>query len=181
MASALVGKEYTIYRGLQGKVTADTVAIPGPGPHDVIIRITHSDVCYTDYEFFKNGAPLALGHEGVGIVEAIGSAVTKLKLGDRVGGGFHNNSCGACHLCLTGQDIYCSERTIFGFGGYNNGTFGSYFIGKEGYVHKIPESMSSQAAAPLQCAGATVYGALVNTVKPRDRVGIIGIGGALLI
>ncbi|KAK0622855.1 chaperonin 10-like protein [Immersiella caudata] len=175
--ASLTGKEYTIYRGKDGKVTSDTVTIPEPGPHDVIVRITHSGVCYTDFEFFRLGAPLALGHEGVGIVEAVGSAVTSVKLGDRVGGGFHNDSCGQCHYCTTGQDIYCPERTIYGFGGYNNGTFGAYFVGKEGYVHKIPDGLSSAEAAPLQCAGATVYTALVDSVKPRHRVGILGIGG----
>ena len=103
--------------------------------------------------------------------------MTTLKVGDRAGGGFHNDSCGNCRYCLSGQDIYCPQRVIFGAGGYNNGTFGTYFIGKEGFVHKIPDSMSSEDAAPLQCAGATVYSALTETVKPRDRVGIIGIGG----
>ncbi|KAK0645867.1 chaperonin 10-like protein [Cercophora newfieldiana] len=175
--ASLTGKEFSVYRPKEGKVIADTVTIPEPGPHDVIIRITHSGVCYTDYEFFRFNAPLALGHEGVGIVEAIGSAVTSLKLGDRVGGGFHNDSCGQCNYCTTGQDIWCAKRTIFGFGGYNNGTFGAYFVGKEGYVHKIPDGLTSADAAPLQCAGATVYTALVDTLKPRHRVGIIGIGG----
>ncbi len=177
MASKLVGTEYSVYRGLEGKITQTPATIPALGPNDVLIRITHSGVCHSDLLAFDLGAPLALGHEGVGIVEAVGDAVTTLKIGDRAGGGFHRNSCGKCRYCLTGNDIHCYERTIFAFGDYDNGTFGNYFLGKEGYVHKIPDGMSSADAAPLQCAGATVYSAIVDTVQPGDRVGVVGIGG----
>lgn len=178
MASeALTGKAYTVYRGLEGKITPTKSTIPNLGSKDVLIKITHSGVCYTDREYFRGGAPFALGHEGVGIVEAVGSAVTSLKPGDRAGGGFHKNSCGHCKYCLSGRDIYCYERTMFGEGDYDNGTFGEYYLGKETYVHKIPEGLASEHAAPLQCAGATVYSALVSTMKSTDRVGVVGIGG----
>jgi D-arabinose 1-dehydrogenase-like Zn-dependent alcohol dehydrogenase len=175
--SAFTGKQYDVYRGIEGKITGTPVSIPALGPHDVLIRLTHTGVCYSDLEFFNSGAPLALGHEGVGEVVAIGSEVTQFKIGDRAGGGFHKDSCGHCHYCLTGNDIYCNERIILGEGDYNNGTFGQYYIGKETYVHKIPDSIPSEEAAPLQCAGATVYSALVNNVKPAQRVGVMGIGG----
>jgi len=177
MASAFEGKEYTVYRGINGQITATPAKIPALGPHDVLIKITHTGVCFTDREFFRLGAPLALGHEGVGEVVAVGSGVTSLKVGDRAGGGFHKGSCGHCKYCLSGQDIYCYERVVFGEGDYNNGTFGDYYVGRETYVHKIPDGMSSEDAAPLQCAGATVYSALISTVKNTDRVGVIGIGG----
>jgi len=175
--ASLTGEEYPVYRSLSGKVTSAQATIPALGPDDILIRVTHSGVCYTDYEFHRLGAPLALGHEGVGIVQAVGSAVTSLQPGDRAGGGFHRHSCGKCHYCLTGKDINCYQRTIYGAGDFNNGTFGAYYLGKEGYVHKIPEGLASEDAAPLQCAGATVYAVLESTVKPRDRVGIVGIGG----
>lgn len=177
MASSFTGKQYPIYRGQGGAVVRDTATIPELGPDDVLIRITHSGVCFTDQEFYRLGSPVALGHEGTGVVEAIGSSVTTLKVGDRAGGGFHRHSCGKCHYCLTGQDIFCYERTVFGFGDYNNGTFGQYYLGKETYVHRIPDGLSSEDSAPLHCAGATVYSALTDTVKERDRLGIIGIGG----
>jgi len=177
MASTYEGKEYTVYRGLNGTITATPAKIPTLGPHDVLIKITHTGVCFTDREFFRLGAPLALGHEGVGEVVAVGSAVTSLKVGDRAGGGFHRASCGHCRYCLSGRDIYCNDRVIFGEADYNNGTFGDYYVGRETYVHRIPEALSSEAAAPLQCAGATVYSALVSTVRSSDRVGVMGIGG----
>jgi D-arabinose 1-dehydrogenase-like Zn-dependent alcohol dehydrogenase len=178
MASqTLTGKEYNVFRGIEGKVTATPTTIPELRPNEVLIRITHSGICYTDYEYYSNGAPLAMGHEGAGVVEAVGSEVKTLKVGDRAGGGFHKNSCGHCDYCLTGRDIYCYERTVYGEGDFSNGTFGKYFIGKEGYVHKTPEGLTDAEAAPLQCAGATTYSAVVDTTKPRDRVGVVGIGG----
>jgi D-arabinose 1-dehydrogenase-like Zn-dependent alcohol dehydrogenase len=175
--STFTGKQYDVYRGIEGKITATPVSIPALGPHDVLIRITHTGVCYSDVEFFNSGAPLALGHEGVGEVVAIGSDVRQFKIGDRAGGGFHRDSCGHCQYCLTGSDIYCNERVIVSEGDYNNGTFGEYYIGKETYVHRIPDELSSAEAAPLQCAGATVYSALIDNIKPTQRVGVIGIGG----
>ncbi|KAH7007587.1 chaperonin 10-like protein [Ilyonectria destructans] len=169
--------DYTVYRSKSGVPSSSTSKIPSLGPHDVLIRITHTGVCHTDVLFCQSGAPLALGHEGVGIVEAIGSLVTEFKLGDRAGGGFHRDACGHCKYCLSGRDIYCYQRVIFGEGDFDNGTFGEYYLGKETFLHRIPDSMASEHAAPLQCAGATVYSALKETVTSDKRVGILGIGG----
>jgi D-arabinose 1-dehydrogenase-like Zn-dependent alcohol dehydrogenase len=177
MAESYTGKEFNVYRGVDGKLTPTPTKIPSLGPKDILIKITHTGVCFTDRELFHLGAPCALGHEGVGIVKAVGSDVHELKVGDRAGGGFHRHSCGHCKYCLTGNDMWCYERTIFGESDFDNGTFGEYYIGKETYVHKIPDALSSEDAAPLQCAGATVYNALVGNVEPTSRVGIVGIGG----
>jgi D-arabinose 1-dehydrogenase-like Zn-dependent alcohol dehydrogenase len=86
-------------------------------------------------------------------------------------------SCGKCSLCLSGNDIYCSTRDIYGEASFSTGTFSTYYIGHETYLHKIPAALSSLHAAPLQCAGATVYSGLVDVLKPAQRVGVIGIGG----
>jgi D-arabinose 1-dehydrogenase-like Zn-dependent alcohol dehydrogenase len=176
-SSQYEGKPYTVYRGIDGAITATPAKIPALGPKGVLIRITHSGVCYSDREYFRLGAPCALGHEGVGEVLAVGPAVTSLKPGDRAGGGFHRHSCGHCKYCLSGRDILCYERTLFGEGDYDNGTFGEYYVGEETYVHRIPDALPSDAASVLQCAGATVYSALVSNVKTTDRVGVIGVGG----
>ena len=170
-----MSSEYTVYRGVEGLIKPSVVQKPELGPKDILVKITHSGVCGTDLAYLPYG--LALGHEGVGIVEAIGSEVTQFKVGERAGGGYHRDSCGHCSYCLSGQDIWCYERSVFGEKDYNNGTFGQYYVGKETYLHKIPEGMASEHAAPLQCAGATTYNALVQVVKPGDRVGILGIGG----
>lgn len=174
----LAGKVNTVFRGIDGEVKRISNLLPTIlKPKEILIKITHTGLCGTDLH-----APsfnCALGHEGVGIVEAIGSEVTTFKIGDRAGGGFLRNSCGHCKYCLNGQDIWCYERDIFldSDKSKDRGTLADYYIGVETYLHKIPEAMSSADAAPLQCAGATVYSALVDSVKPGQRVGIVGIGG----
>ena len=164
-----------VFRALEGAVKKVPVDLPPLGPKEILVKITHSGLCATDAVLMSYG--LALGHEGVGIVEQIGDAVTQFKIGDRAGGGYHRNSCGRCKYCLTGNDIWCYERTNYGESDHNNGTFADYYVGTETYLHKIPDALSSEDAAPLQCAGATVYKALIDVVKPAERVGIIGIGG----
>lgn len=166
---------YQVFRGAEGAVKKSSAPLPPLGPKDILVKITHSGVCASDLAYVPYG--IALGHEGVGVVEAIGSAVTQFKIGDRAGGGYHRDSCGHCAYCLSGQDIWCYERSIYGEKDYNNGTFGEYYIGVETYVHKIPDGLASEHAAPLQCAGATTYNALVSVIKPGERVGILGIGG----
>jgi D-arabinose 1-dehydrogenase-like Zn-dependent alcohol dehydrogenase len=81
------------------------------------------------------------------------------------------------HVLSLGAGLWCYERSVFGENDYNNGRFGEYYIGKETYLHKIPEGLTSEHAAPLQYAGTTTYNALVSVVKAGHRVGIIGIGG----
>ncbi|KAL6697064.1 GroES-like protein [Trichoderma pleuroticola] len=144
-------------------------------PKEVLIKITHSGLCASDLAYLQYGC--VLGHEGVGTVEQVGSEVTKLNIGDRVGGGYLRSSCGNCSYCISGQDILCYSRNIFGEGDFNNGTLGHHFIAREGYVYPIPEEISSEEAAPLQCAGSTVYSALIQYYKHGMRIGILGIGG----
>ncbi|UKZ96148.1 putative secondary metabolism biosynthetic enzyme [Trichoderma asperellum] len=173
--SSLVGKEYRGYRSKDGGVTAFDAKIPELGPRDIVVRITHTGLCASDVAMVK--LPVALGHEGVGIVEMVGFDAKQLKVGDRVGGGYHRDACGNCKFCLKGKDIYCYDRIVMGEGDYDNGTFGQFYIGKETFLHKIPDSIPSEYAAPLQCAGVAVYTALRETVEPGMRVGIYGIGG----
>ncbi|EHK23112.1 uncharacterized protein TRIVIDRAFT_28882 [Trichoderma virens Gv29-8] len=162
-------------RGVDGKVLLTTNPPRELQPKEVLIKITHSGLCSSDLAYVQYGC--VLGHEGVGIVEQVGGEVTKLKVGDRVGGGYLRSSCGSCNYCISGQDILCYSRNIFGEGDFNNGTLGHHFIAEQGYVYPIPEGMSSEEAAPLQCAGSTVYSALIQYYKHGMRVGILGIGG----
>ncbi|OAG36719.1 hypothetical protein AYO21_09103 [Fonsecaea monophora] len=164
-----------VMRGVEGKVKKTPAEIPELKPNEVLVKITHSGLCGTDLFFIDPGC--ALGHEGVGIVEKVGDAVTAHKIGDRVGGGYLRSSCGQCKYCLTGHETLCYQRDIFGFASFNNGTFATYYVATEGYVYAIPESMPSEIAAPLQCAGATVYSALKTYYRPGMRVGVLGIGG----
>jgi len=171
----MASKQNDILRAVDGKVQQLAAEIPILKPNEVLLRITHSGLCHSDVFYISSG--MALGHEGVGVVEKVGEAVTTLKVGDRAGGGYLRNSCGTCKYCLSGREIWCYNRDIYGETSFTTGTFTKYYVGRETFLHKIPQNMSSSAAAPLQCAGATVYSALVDVAKPGERVGILGIGG----
>ncbi|KAL4866729.1 hypothetical protein BDV12DRAFT_172546 [Aspergillus spectabilis] len=142
----------------------------------VLIRISHSGVCFTDVHY--KSADMVLGHEGVGYIEEIGPDVQTLKKGDRVGWGYEHDSCGRCNHCLTGWETFCPDRKMYGMADLDQGSFASHAVWREAFVFKIPDGLESEAAAPLQCGGSTVFSALrVAGVKATDRVGIIGIGG----
>ena len=119
---------------------------------------------------------MVLGHEGVGIVEAVGPDVKVLKKGDRVGWGYEVDSCGHCIDCLQGVEPYCPERATYGFKNLDQGSFASHAIWREAFLYQTPEGISDLDAAPLQCGGATIFSALEG-VKPSDTIGILGIGG----
>ncbi|KEF56996.1 uncharacterized protein A1O9_07186 [Exophiala aquamarina CBS 119918] len=167
--------ETYVMRGVDGVVTRKSAEVPKLKVKEVLVRITHTGLCGTDLFYIPFGC--ALGHEGIGIVEEVGSAVTLHNVGDRVGGGYLRSSCGSCTYCLTGRDILCHSRDCYGMASFSNGTFGTYYVGTESYVYPVPESISSEFAAPLQCAGATVYSALKTYYRPGLRVGVLGIGG----
>jgi D-arabinose 1-dehydrogenase-like Zn-dependent alcohol dehydrogenase len=119
---------------------------------------------------------MVLGHEGVGTVEAVGPDVKQLRKGDRVGWGYQTDACGLCTYCMRGEEIFCQDRAIYGTSNLNQGSFASHAIWREAFLHPIPEGMSNEAAAPLQCGGATVFTALHNA-GPTETVGIMGVGG----
>jgi len=119
---------------------------------------------------------MVLGHEGVGIVEAIGPACHTLKKGDHVGWGYETDSCGHCTECLQGAETYCPERALYGVKNLDQGSFASHAIWRESFLYPIPMGLSDIDAAPLQCGGATTFTALQG-IKPGDTVGIFGVGG----
>ena len=155
-----------------------TVPTPTPGPGEVLVKMTHSGVCYSDYTIMTNGFPAAAmgcpptapgqigGHEGVGTIVSFGPADTAphppagLKLGDRVGIKYIANICGSCFACVAGKDPQCPEAKNSGMTGGAPGTFQEYVVAQAGYVTRIPEGASSEVAAPMLCAGVTVYAAL---------------------
>jgi D-arabinose 1-dehydrogenase-like Zn-dependent alcohol dehydrogenase len=119
-----------------------------------------------------------LGHEGVGIIEATGPDVKYMKKGDRVGWGYVHDTCGHCEMCLTGREQYCLERQMYGEANLDQGSFAHKAVWKESFLFPIPDGLSDEAAAPLQCGGATVFNALFsNGIKPTETVGIMGVGG----
>lgn len=169
---------FTVFKGHEsGAPKKETTTKPDELSGDeVFIKITASGVCGTDLHYRHDH--VGLGHEGVGIVEKTGPLCKILKPGDRVGWGYNHGFCGHCEQCLTGNDIYCAERRLYGSEDLDQGSFGSHAVWREVALYKIPDNMSDEAAAPLQCGGATVFSALFSyQTQPTETIGIMGVGG----
>jgi propanol-preferring alcohol dehydrogenase len=156
--------------------------VPVPGPGQILVKTEACGVCHTDLHA-RNGdwpvkpkLPFTPGHEGIGIVTALGTGVTAVKEGDRVGVPWLYSACGHCEFCLAAQEPVCAEAQ---FGGYTkNGGFAEYIIADPNYVAHIPAHLKSTAAAPLICAGITSYKGIKETEAcPGEWVVISGIGG----
>ena len=151
----------------------EQIPMPELRPHDVILNIECCSVCHTDFFCPVGKAP---GHEFVGKVVAIGNGVEKFKVGQRVGGGWQFSSCQNCNACNDGKQNICPDKQNFGEA--TAGGFADYVVWDSRFLYLIPESMPSSVAAPLLCAGITVFAPLANhDIHPGSRVGILGIGG----
>jgi uncharacterized zinc-type alcohol dehydrogenase-like protein len=161
-----------------------------PGPHDVKIEILYCGVCHSDLhtargEWAGTKYPCVPGHEIVGRVTAVGPQVTKVKVGDRVGVGCMVDSCGECESCRAGLEQYCYPGNVGTYNGHDRHSGGHTFGGYSGsitvtehFVLTIPAALPLDAAAPLLCAGITLYSPLKHWgAGPGKRVGIIGLGG----
>ncbi|KAL7931552.1 GroES-like protein [Trichoderma chlorosporum] len=167
---------FTVQRGSQsGKIVQDTTNRQ-LGRNEAYLKITHSGLCGTDEHYLHAG--MALGHEGVGIVQSVGPDVTSVKVGDRVGFGWVHKTCGRCESCLTGLDVYCLEKSEFGTHDHDVGSFASHAVWDADSLYKIPDGLDSAHAAPLMCGGATVWSPFaLYGIKATDRVGVLGVGG----
>jgi propanol-preferring alcohol dehydrogenase len=124
----------------------------------------------------KPGTPFIPGHEGVGEVAAVGPGVTHLKEGDRIGAPWLHSACGRCPHCVGGWETLCESQQMTGY--TVNGGYAEYVQCEANYVGILPDSLDFGPAAPVLCAGVTVYKGLKETeAKPGDWVAISGIGG----
>jgi len=167
---------FTVFKGrADGTPIKSTTTKPDELKGDsVLVKINASGVCGTDLHY--KGADMVLGHEGVGVVEAVGPSVKYLKKGDRVGWGYEHDSCGHCNECLTGHEVFCPERALYGYANLDQGSFASHAIWREAFLFLTPESIPDEYAAPLQCGGATTFSALQG-IKSTDVVAVMGVGG----
>lgn len=146
------------------------------------MRVRASGVCHTDLHAVtgdwpvKPTPPFIPGHEGVGEVAALGAGVTGVREGDRVGVPWLYTACGHCEHCVGGWETLCESQQNTGYS--VNGGFADYVVADPEYVGHLPDGLDFGAAAPVLCAGVTVYKALKETeVKPDQWVVISGIGG----
>jgi uncharacterized zinc-type alcohol dehydrogenase-like protein len=160
-----------------------------PGDDDIVIDIKYAGICHSDIhqarnEWGNSSFPMVPGHEIAGIVTAVGKNVTSFKIGDRAGVGCFVNSCTACKTRDVDLEQYL-PGLIATYNGFEadgvTPTYGGYsdhIVVKEGYVMSIPESLPLDAAAPLMCAGITLYSPLRHwNAGPGKKVAIVGMGG----
>lgn len=153
-------------------------------PTDVEIKVTHNGLCHTDSHMADDdwgitSYPLIPGHEVVGEVAAVGAAVKGLEVGTRVGVGWIRNSCRRCRNCLRGNENLCVQGyTGLIVGPKMYGGFQPRMRAPADFTYRIPDNLSSAAAAPLLCAGVTVYAPLRKHVhNPDTKVAVLGVGG----
>ncbi len=160
-----------------------------PGPRDILIDIAYAGICHSDIEHARSlrGAttyPLVPGHEIAGMVSAVGSEVTKFSVGDRVGVGNTIDSCRQCSSCHAHLEQYCTGGRVLTYnsrdrdGRLTQGGYSEKIVVDQDFVLRIPDAISLQNAAPLLCAGITVYSPLRHwQAGPGKRVAIVGFGG----
>ncbi len=159
------------------------------GPKDVLIKIAFAGICHSDIHTAREEwgpaiFPLVPGHEIAGTVEQIGADVSKHGVGDRVGVGCMVDSCRECENCLAGEEQYCLKGNV---GTYNaigkdgrptEGGYSTHIVVDEDFVVRIPEGIELDEAAPLLCAGITLYSPLHHwNAGPGKQVAIVGMGG----
>ncbi|SEL91212.1 alcohol dehydrogenase AdhP [Nonomuraea pusilla] len=158
------------------------IPVPEPEPHQVLVRIEASGLCHTDIHAahgdwpVKPGLPFIPGHEGVGVVERVGSAVTGRVVGERVAIPWLGRACGTCAYCVGGRETLCESQQNSGYA--VNGAHAEYAVASADYVVPVPDGVDPAEAAPLTCAGVTTYKAVkVSGLRPTERAAIFGIGG----
>ena len=155
------------------------VPTPQPRANQVLIKIHASGICYTDVHITKGGLgvkfPNTIGHEPAGEIVALGEGVTTRKVGDRVGVPWLQSTCGRCEWCQRGKLFFCPNLVATGIN--IPGSHAEYMVGYADATQLLPDGLSYDQAAPIFCAGYTVYSGLRFAYpKPHERVVVVGIG-----
>ncbi len=156
------------------------VPTPDPGPGQVLVRIRASGICYTDVHQTRGQLPgrfpRVLGHEPVGEIVAVGAGVATRRVGDRVGVPWVQASCGRCEWCLRGKPMFCSDAV--GTSVQAAGGHAEYMLAHADATMLLPDGLAWEQAAPVFCAGYTVWSGLRWAApQPGERVAVVGIGG----
>src|SRR4051812_26320835 len=159
-------------------------------PDDVAIKITHAGICHSDLHTCRNdwantNYPVIPGHEIVGTVNAVGSAVTRHRVGDTVAVGCMVDSCMECDQCLAGWEVFCRKGCVqtYNSADYHDGTitkggYSDHIVVRDHFVLKVPEGMDVARVAPLLCAGITTYSPLRQyDVGTGKKMAVVGLGG----
>lgn len=159
----------------------DNIPIPTPSHGEVLVKLTHTGICYSDLHYMLEDLPTlrmsehgvrSPGHEGIGYVVATGPGVEEteaVKVGDRVGLKPVWSSCGMCEWCCDDREMYCKKSKQTGL--HVPGTYQQYVLGRMEHVIQIPEEVDGSVAAPVMCAGATIY----RGVSPSLSLGLVSL------
>jgi len=164
-----------------GKWEVKEVPTPHPAANQVLIKMHASGLCYTDVHITEGhlptGAfPRTIGHESAGEIVEVGEGVTSRKIGDRVGVPWFQASCGRCEWCLRGKPMFCARQIGTSIG--IQGSHAEYMVAYADATMLLPDGLAYEQAAPVFCAGYTVWSGLRwANPKPRERIAVVGIGG----
>ena len=169
-----------VVRAVSGPWEVKDVPQPKPGPNQVLVKMHASGICYTDVHetlgHIPGQFPRILGHEPVGEIVAVAPDVTSRKVGDRVGTAWIQDTCGRCEWCQRGRRMFCPYQKDTGLD--LQGGHAEYMLMYAGATFLIPENVAYEQAAPIFCAGYTVWSGLRwANPKPHERVAVLGIGG----
>jgi propanol-preferring alcohol dehydrogenase len=169
-------------RKLGQPLAIEEVPVPTPGAGEVLVAIKATGVCHTDVHAadgdwpVRPTPPFIPGHEGAGVVAALGAGVRGLREGDRVGIAWLHDACGQCEYCTSGWETLCESQHNSGYS--VNGTFAEYAIGAAAYVAHLPSRVDFVDVAPILCAGVTTYKGIRETgARPGQWIAISGVGG----
>ncbi|WP_327267309.1 alcohol dehydrogenase AdhP [Streptomyces sp. NBC_01218] len=171
-----------VVRSFTEPLVVEERPVPDPAPPQVLVRMETSGLCHTDIHAargdwpVKPAPPFVPGHEGIGVVEAVGDQVDHLAVGDRVAIPWLGEACGHCDHCVSGWETLCLEQRNSGYS--VDGSHTEYALAHGTYVVPVPEGIDPLDAAPLTCAGVTTYKAVkLSGARPGSRVLVSGIGG----
>lgn len=170
-------------RDFGAPLAIEETPVPDVPEDRVLVRIEACGVCHTDLHAasgdwpVKPSLPFIPGHEGVGSVAAVGRGVEGIKEGDRVGVPWLHTACGRCDYCLTGWETLCPQQQNTGYS--VNGGFAEYVVADPDYVGHLPDGLDFAAAAPVLCAGVTVYKGIKEAdVRPGEWLVVSGSAGS---
>jgi len=179
---AMILKETTTLKQNPTPLEMVDVPKPIPDPKEILVRISACGVCHTELDEIEGRTapprlPVILGHQVIGEVEASGAKSDRFIVGDRVGIGWIYSACGACPLCLEGNENLCEKFRATGRD--VDGGYAEYMVVPEEFAHRIPEVFSDSEAAPLLCAGAIGYRSLrLTNIKDGQNLGLTGFGAS---
>jgi alcohol dehydrogenase, propanol-preferring len=166
----------------QSPLLLETVDAPEPRPNQIRLRVAVCGVCHTDLHTAEGDLklprlPIIPGHQVVGVVEQAGEGAGRFQVGDRVGVGWLNWTCGVCDFCRNGQENLCLQAQFTGLD--HDGGYAAYMVVDERFAYGLPAVFSDTEAAPLLCAGIIGYRSLkLSGIRPGGRLGLFGFGAS---